>query len=105
MRTLFITIVVFLMLPIALSAAPKKNMNDVRKFKTELNLTNAQMTQLDKIYGNHQARAKLQAPSSDIKAEMTNKIALRKEFRKQVGKVLTPEQRKKIKEMWAAKAQ
>jgi hypothetical protein len=105
MRTLLYAIVVFLMLPTALSAAPKKNMNDVRKFKTELNLTNAQMTQLDKIYGDYKSKAKLQAPLANKKAEIMNKMAMRKELRKQVAKVLTTAQRQKIMEMRAANAQ
>jgi len=99
MRTILYAIVVFLMLPVLVSAAPNKNPNDIRKYKTELNLTNAQLIQLDKIYGDYQAKVKLQAPAANKKTEIMNMLAKRKELRLQVRKVLSSDQQKKVMEL------
>ena len=99
MKTIYTILVILFLVPAFANAAPAKKSRDVRKYQTELNLTAQQMTQLNTIYGNFQARAKLQAPATNGKERMEQRLEMRKETRKQIMSVLTPDQKKKYREI------
>jgi|WetSurMetagenome_2_1015567.scaffolds.fasta_scaffold489225_1 hypothetical protein len=95
MRKLLIIIAVVLLFPLITTATPQKS-NDVRKYKTELNLSASQISQLDKIYNNFHANFKMLAPGKDKKDNIQKRMALRKDLRKNISKVLTVDQQKKF---------
>jgi hypothetical protein len=94
MKAIYLLLIVFMLAAVSTQAAVQKKSMDVRKYKTELNLTQEQITQLDAIYNNFQARTRLQAPAENKQQGMQQKRELRKEMRTQTIKVLTPTQRK-----------
>ncbi|MCF8358333.1 MAG: hypothetical protein K9H26_06215 [Prolixibacteraceae bacterium] len=94
MRNIVFIIILMVMLPMATQAKGKSPIPDVRKHKTELQLTTEQMNRLNTLYTNFEARAKLQAPAENRKEQLLQKMELNKEMRKEVLKVLTPKQRK-----------
>ncbi|MBN1925992.1 MAG: hypothetical protein JW798_09160 [Prolixibacteraceae bacterium] len=93
MKNILIIISFVILLPLATNAAGKTKMPDVRKYKTELNLTEDQMNRLNTVYNNFDARAKLQAPAQTGRERMEQRMQLRKEMRKEIAQVLTKEQR------------
>jgi Spy/CpxP family protein refolding chaperone len=94
MKAIYLLLVVFMLAAVSTQAAVQKKSKDIRKFKTELNLTQEQITQLDAVYNNFQARTRLQAPAENKQKGIQQKRELRKEMRDQVIQVLTPEQRR-----------
>jgi hypothetical protein len=99
MKALYLLIVVLFIIPLSSSAIVKNNRNDLRNYKTELNLTSQQLSQLDAIYSSFQAKAKLQAPQATRQQNAKLRQERRKQFRMEVAKVLTDEQIAKLKEM------
>lgn len=80
-------------------ATNNKNRRDVRNYKTELGLTQEQMTQINSIYTNFNARIKLQAPAENSVVKMQNYATLIKERQKEIRKVLTPEQKQTLSKL------
>ena len=105
MKNILIIISFIILLPLVTNAAGKIAMPDVRKHKTELNLTSDQMERLNTIYNNFQARAKLQAPAETGRQRMEQRREMRKEMRREIGKVLTKEQRQAYAQLMRNKRQ
>jgi Spy/CpxP family protein refolding chaperone len=76
---------------------------DIRKLKKELNLTAQQMQQLNSIYTNQQANAKLAAPKAINKENIQKMTEQRFKDRKEVMKVLTPQQRREYRKIMGIK--
>ncbi|MBN1925995.1 MAG: hypothetical protein JW798_09175 [Prolixibacteraceae bacterium] len=103
MKNILFIIILIVLLPLTNQAKGKGSLPDVRKFKTELKLTTDQMNQLNTLYNNFEARAKLQAPAENRKEQLMQKMELRKELRSEVRKVLTPKQLKEYFQIIQAK--
>jgi hypothetical protein len=96
-KIVYLLLVVMWLLPMTMQAENKRGKSDVRIYKTELNLSSQQLTQLNTVYNNYQSKSTMQAPAKKGKDKMQQIVALRKETRKAVMAVLTPEQRKQYR--------
>lgn len=93
----YVYIIIFLIIASPVFSQNKTQRNaatDIRKYKTELNLTVEQMGKLNTIYNNYNSRVSLQAPEKNWKENAKKNNAIRQELRKEVQQVLTPEQQK-----------
>lgn len=91
MKVIYI-IIVFMAMAMTSTAQQKKNPLDVRNYKTELELTQNQLTQINSIYTNFDSRIKLQAPAENTIEKMQNYANILRERQKEIRKVLTVEQ-------------
>jgi hypothetical protein len=97
MKAIYIIFVLLLLLPIISSAAPKNTRSDIRKFKTELNLSPQQLNQLDAIYSNLKAQVKLQAPQLTREQKVKMRVDRRKKLNADIAKVLNDQQKTQLK--------
>jgi hypothetical protein len=98
MKAIYFILILMILLPFTSLARDVKNTRiDIRKYKTELNLTTQQMSQLNTIYSNLAAKTKLAAPQVTHEQRMKMRIETRKQFRSDISKVLTKEQGIKLK--------
>ena len=99
MKTILAILILFTSLSAIGQVKKKDNNSEIKKLKTELNLTQGQEKQITTVITNHKSRVKLQAPIQDPKQRLVQKMQLRKELRTEIAKILTPEQRKAYVEL------
>jgi hypothetical protein len=97
MKAIYIILILMILLPFTSLAKDNVNRNDIRKYKTELNLTTQQMNQLNTIYNNIEAQKKFTNPKATHEEIKQLRIERRKQLRSDLSKVLTKEQGIKLK--------
>jgi hypothetical protein len=94
MKKIVIILALLIATQVMVFANGKKKGDDIRKLKTELNLTDDQVKKIDVIYAKFEQKTKLNAPAANQKEQIKSNLKMRKERRSEVAKILTPDQRK-----------
>jgi hypothetical protein len=97
MKAIYIILTLMILLPFSSLAKETVIKNDIRKYKTELNLTTQQMNQLNTIYNNIEVQKKFANPKATHEEIKQMRIERRQQLRSDLSKVLTKEQGIKLK--------
>jgi uncharacterized protein YxeA len=98
MKAIYSILILLFLAPVLINAnTVVKNKSDVRNYKTELNLSQQQMNQLNTAYNNFQAQSKLEAPGNNGKERLKYRANRYKQMRQSVMQTLTPDQRRQYR--------
>lgn len=97
MKTIYL-LLLFLAITVTTQAVNQKRNNDVRKYKTELNLSQDQLNKIDQILTNFEAIPALKSADTNNTISKEDQVRKNREkrmqMRKDIAQVLTPDQRK-----------
>jgi hypothetical protein len=104
MRTIYTILILLFLAPILSNCKNDKHRkNDVRTLEAELNLTPKQISQFDSLYNSLQKQNQIISADVNEANKREKSIALRKQLRQEITKILTPKQKKKYREIIGTK--